>query len=336
MKHHILPNHKTKTRATFLSQHFLAFYAMALFVLINALNITPKIAPGILSYASNISFNDLFAETNKIRSQQGLKPLKTNDKLSSAAYKKAQHMFKNNYWAHVAPDGTEPWYFILNEQYDYVFAGENLAKNFNNSRDVVEAWYKSPSHRENLLNPNYDEIGYAVVNGVLDGYQTTLVVQMFGKSKGPDYAASAESVQGSDSNLAQVPENTQQNLELTPQTPNSPNAETPPNLTGDNLQKQTSPIAPKQYAQPNVPQQSAYQEEIVVHKPLITIDDVTAFNQTVSLAFGGFLVSLLSLDVWYSRRKTILKPTGHTLAHIMFLTVLVLSILVLIKPGVIL
>ncbi len=323
MKHHILPNHKTKTRATFLSQHFLAFYAMALFVLIHALNIIPKVAPGVLSYASNISFNDLYSETNKIREQQGLTPLKTNDRLSAAAYKKAQHMFKNNYWAHVSPDGTEPWYFILNEEYDYVYAGENLAKNFNNSRDVVEAWYKSPSHRENLLNPNYDEIGYAVVNGVLDGYQTTLVVQMFGKSKQPSYSASADNVQGTDTiptesnQVAPTP----QQQDAVQQTPTEP-------------APQDSEI--KQYAQPNVPQQAPYQEEIVVNKPLLTISDVTAFNQTVSIAFGGFLVSLLSLDFWYSRRKTILKPTGHTLAHIMFLTILVISILVLIKPGVVL
>ncbi len=318
MKHHILPNHKTKTRATFLSQHFLAFYAMALFVLIHALNFIPKVAPGVLSYASNISFNDLYTETNKIRQEQGLAQLKTNDKLSAAAYKKAQHMFKNNYWAHVSPDGTEPWYFILNENYDYVYAGENLAKNFNNSRDVVEAWYKSPSHRENLLNPNYDEIGYAVVNGVLDGYQTTLVVQMFGKSKQPSYSASSDNVQGTDT----IPSENEQTAQIPVEQPTV--AEIP----------EDTDI--KEYAQPNVPQQAPYQEEIVVYKPLLTIKDVTAFNQTVSIAFGGFLVSLLSLDFWYSRRKTILKPTGHTLAHIMFLTILVISILVLIKPGVIL
>lgn len=291
---------------------------MALFVLIHALNFIPKVAPGVLSYASNISFNDLYTETNKIRQEQGLAQLKTNDKLSAAAYKKAQHMFKNNYWAHVSPDGTEPWYFILNENYDYVYAGENLAKNFNNSRDVVEAWYKSPSHRENLLNPNYDEIGYAVVNGVLDGYQTTLVVQMFGKSKQPSYSASSDNVQGTDT----IPSENEQTAQIPVEQPTV--AEIP----------EDTDI--KEYAQPNVPQQAPYQEEIVVYKPLLTIKDVTAFNQTVSIAFGGFLVSLLSLDFWYSRRKTILKPTGHTLAHIMFLTILVISILVLIKPGVIL
>lgn len=324
MKHHILPNHKTKTRATFLSQHFLAFYAMAIFVLIQAINYVPKVAPGVLSYASNISFNDLFAETNKIREQNGLKPLTTNDKLSAAAYKKAQHMFKNNYWAHVSPDGTEPWYFILNEQYDYVYAGENLAKNFNNSRDVVEAWYKSPSHRENLLNPNYEEIGYAVVNGVLDGYQTTLVVQMFGKSKQPSYAADAASVEGS-------------NVQPSTDTATIPNlGQDQPQVTQNDVEQIPQDTPLKEYVRPNVPQSAPYEESIVVGTPYITVRDVAGFNRHVSMAFGIFLVSLLALDVWYSKRKTILKPTGHTLAHIMFLTILVLSILFLIRPGVVL
>jgi hypothetical protein len=40
---------------------------------------------------------------------------------------------------------------------------------------------QSPAHRENILRPDYSEVGYAVVNGVLNGEQTTLVIQMFGK-----------------------------------------------------------------------------------------------------------------------------------------------------------
>jgi hypothetical protein len=38
----------------------------------------------------------------------------------------------------------------------------------------------SPSHKENIVNGKYDEIGVAVVDGVLLGQKTTLVVQMFG------------------------------------------------------------------------------------------------------------------------------------------------------------
>jgi len=90
-------------------------------------------------------------------------------------------MFAKNYWAHFAPDGKTPWDFILNSGYQYEYAGENLAKNFLFSDDVVSAWMNSQIHRDNILKREYSEVGYAVVNGMFNGEQTTLVVQMFGK-----------------------------------------------------------------------------------------------------------------------------------------------------------
>jgi len=40
----------------------------------------------------------------------------------------------------------------------------------------------SPSHRENIMNPNYREIGIAVEQGNYEGTNTSVAVQMFGKS----------------------------------------------------------------------------------------------------------------------------------------------------------
>ncbi len=314
-RHHIVPNPQTKRRATFLTHNFLALYIIVLFSVLNVFNQAPKFAPGVLSYASNININVLLEETNKIRAQKGLKALVTNKKLSDAAYQKAQHMFKNNYWAHIAPNGTEPWYFILNQQYDYSYAGENLAKNFNNSRDVVEAWYKSPSHRENLLNSNYDDVGFAVVNGVLEGYETTLVVQMFGRSRYPEYLAT--DVQGVDTTVpAQVQEPVLNDIAAQVPSP--------------------EPVQGDKDLQVLPPSNQFESEELAPAKPIFSTNNVVSFNHMVSLLFGLFLVGMLSLDIWYSRKHVIFKPTGHTLAHIIFLTILVLSILFLIRPGIVL
>jgi hypothetical protein len=68
----------------------------------------------------------------------------------------------------------------LESGYDYVYAGENLAKGFNSSQGVHNAWMASKSHRENILNANYREVGIAVVPGELNGDYVILVVQMFG------------------------------------------------------------------------------------------------------------------------------------------------------------
>jgi len=185
-----LPHPQREERATLLSPKALFLYSFFLSTVLLAFKFLPRYAPGVLSYASDIYVRELLTYTNDVRAEANLSPLELNNTLSRAAYSKAKDMFADNYWAHVAPDGTQPWDFILGAGYDYSYAGENLAKNFNGSKEVVDAWYKSESHRENLLNPKYNDIGFAVVDGVLDGYETTLVVQTFGKERVPTYLGS--------------------------------------------------------------------------------------------------------------------------------------------------
>ena len=86
-------------------------------------------------------------------------------------------MFSKDYWAHNAPDGTTPWVFIKNTGYNYIYAGENLARGFNSASDVINAWMNSPEHRQNVLSPNYQNVGFAVATGTLSGEDTVLVVE---------------------------------------------------------------------------------------------------------------------------------------------------------------
>jgi len=134
----------------------------------------------VLGRTSNIQTAELLSDTNKERQAQSLGALKINDQLSQAAFLKAQDMFKNNYWAHTSPSGVEPWKWFGDSGYNYSVAGENLAKNYPTSDATVEAWMNSPSHRENILNGNYVDVGFAVVDGTLDGRATTLVVAFYG------------------------------------------------------------------------------------------------------------------------------------------------------------
>ena len=52
-------------------------------------------------------------------------------------------MLEHNYWAHVSPDGVEPWQFIQQQNYFYLSAGENLARDFISEKDLVAAWMAS-------------------------------------------------------------------------------------------------------------------------------------------------------------------------------------------------
>ena len=51
------------------------------------------------------------------------------------------------------------------ESYDYSYAGENLAMDFHSAEKMEDAWMKSPTHRANILNEKYKDIGVAVKAG---------------------------------------------------------------------------------------------------------------------------------------------------------------------------
>ena len=120
--------------------------------------------------------------TNQIRAQYGLPPVKENPVLDKAAQLKAYDMATNKYFAHFSPTGISPWYWFQQAGYKYHYAGENLAMNFIDSEEVVKAWFNSPSHRENLLNKNYTDIGIAILPGdpQINGLNKPIVVQLFG------------------------------------------------------------------------------------------------------------------------------------------------------------
>jgi hypothetical protein len=122
----------------------------------------------------------IVTETNAERSEDALPPLTRSTTLDEAATLKAEHMASEAYFAHYAPDGTSPWHWFDEVSYSYVHAGENLAVHFTDSTEVVEAWMNSPTHRDNIMNGSYHEIGIGTARGTLDGWPTVFVVQLFG------------------------------------------------------------------------------------------------------------------------------------------------------------
>lgn len=147
------------------------------------IDIFAGIKPGVLGYASQIDPLKIVALTNKEREGYNLPDLRINQELNAAALAKVADMFEHNYWAHVSPTGVEPWYFITKANYEYQHAGENLARDFSNPQDIVVAWMASPTHRQNILDSRYQDIGVAVMDGYINGVETTIVVQMFGTTQ---------------------------------------------------------------------------------------------------------------------------------------------------------
>lgn len=175
-----LPHKDTHKKAHLISWEGLVIYVLIFILLQVGFSIISYSKPGVLGISGNIEQKRLIELTNIERQKLGLSPVSENSALDQAAAAKARNMLSENYWAHFAPSGKTPWDFILGSGYKFTFAGENLAKNFYKSDDVVVAWMASPTHKDNLLNPKYKDIGIAVADGVLNGQKTTLVVQMFG------------------------------------------------------------------------------------------------------------------------------------------------------------
>lgn len=151
----------------------------------------------ILGDTSPITPEELLVRTNNQREALGMSPLQLNDKLSKAAYYKAKDMFAGQYWAHTSPSGVQPWKWLGDVDYNYAKAGENLAKNFSSSGAVMSAWMDSATHKENILKADYQDVGFAVVDGTLNNRPASIVVALYatpavGVVQGAHFAAAAE------------------------------------------------------------------------------------------------------------------------------------------------
>lgn len=175
-----VPHFRNNHRAKLLHNSGLFVLFVLLLFLSFAGNFAGKIKPEVLGISYSVSAQKLLFLTNKARKENNLLPLVLNEKLSQAAELKGEDMFKKDYWAHFAPDGTTPWDFIKKTGYKYTYAGENLAKGFTLSEDAENAWLASPGHRENILSNKYKDVGFAILEGKLQGEDTILIVELFG------------------------------------------------------------------------------------------------------------------------------------------------------------
>lgn len=135
-----------------------------------------------LAYAQSQPLNasQIIEKSNFQRELIGAKKLNINEQLMNAAQKKAEHMAKNQYFSHNLQDGTAPWQFIQNSGYEYLEAGENLAITNQSDSQVVDGWMNSLTHKENLLNKNFSDIGVGIAYfGNYSNYKNTFVVVAF-------------------------------------------------------------------------------------------------------------------------------------------------------------
>lgn len=279
--HYLVPRESNNHRAKALHHDALFAYALLFMVFNLGVRVVHGTLPDVLGYATDIRVEQLLQDTNAKRQEAGLSPVLLNSSLSQAAAAKAADMLANNYWAHNSPSGKTPWDFIVRAGYKYTLAGENLAKNFQTSSGVVEAWMNSPTHRDNIVKSGYREVGFAVVNGVLLGEETTLVVQMFGASNG-QVAATIPKVEAAEPVVKPVEKIVEAPVQKIPD---------------------SQPVV--------VPVFAAVQET-----PLINL---ASLSREVVFVFVGLLMGIMALDAYVVSRKGVVRLVGHNVAHIVFL-----------------
>lgn len=305
LRHFFLPRITNNYRARLLHSKILLTFIIFFFSAGLLMSFVRTNFPTVLGTFSDISDQQLLLLTNQKRQENGLPALTINSELSQAAANKASDMFGKDYWAHNAPDGTAPWVFIKGAGYNYIYAGENLARGFYNASDVINAWMASPSHQKNMLSSNYQNVGFAVSTGKLNGEDTVLVVEMLGST----YLASPP-----------VAKDIEKPVTVAVAT-GSPAIVNTTNTTTLGEQKISQLGEIKKTTISSLSQ----------IKPLIN-------SQTLSLVSARLILSLfifvLILDMLVIERKKIVRFVGHNLDHMFFFSLMLLIIIIIAKGSV--
>lgn len=111
----------------------------------------------------------LFDAINRERAAHNLEPLQLKPVLVEVARMRSQDMTQKGYFGHFHPDGISAFELLSAAGVTFAAGGENLAKvggDTNHSvRSAIQALMRSPSHRDNILNPRYRYIGVGGVTG---------------------------------------------------------------------------------------------------------------------------------------------------------------------------
>jgi len=117
----------------------------------------------------------LFDLVNSERTSRGLKPLTLDPRLVPIARAHAEEMFRLKYFGHVSPVTGSPFDRLAKARISYQRAGETLA--YAQSVTVAhQGLMESEGHRENILRPEFTNLGIGVMSAGLYG---RMFVQLF-------------------------------------------------------------------------------------------------------------------------------------------------------------
>lgn len=187
-----------------------------------------------------LSVSGIIKYTNIERTKLGLKPLTLQPKLTTSAIKKVDDMLERQYFEHVSPQGVSVADLVRDVDYKFEVVAENLALgDFGTDQKLVQAWMNSPTHRANILNPRFIEIGVSAANGEYKGNRQWLFVQHFGKPLPDCPKTDTQLKQTIDTEKSDLEKEERLLQDMASEIENSPNQ----NTNGDFLQKYNTRVA---------------------------------------------------------------------------------------------
>ena len=119
--------------------------------------------------------SELLTLINNERKKNNLTPLIIDENLQNVARLKAKDLVENNYFSHTSPTYGSPFEMLKNHNITYKIASENIAGNPSLS-GALDSWISSESHKNNILNNDYNYTGIAVVDSIAYG---KVIVELF-------------------------------------------------------------------------------------------------------------------------------------------------------------
>jgi hypothetical protein len=137
----------------------------------------------LITFGSEFSPNVLIESINTEREAMGLRALVEDPRLSYAALSKAEELADIGYLVHSLAEQGTAWAVLENVGYTYLYAGENLGVGQVTEKEIFERWMNSPTHKENIINSFFTEVGIGVINGKFGGKDVLYIVSYFAKPK---------------------------------------------------------------------------------------------------------------------------------------------------------
>lgn len=257
--------------------------------------------------ASAVDSETLMQQINAERRARNLTTLVFHNSLFNAALSKSQDMIDRDYFAHIDPDGNYVWGKITAAGYGpYRILGENLAIDFATSEGMVKAWIDSPTHRANLLHPQFVHQGLAALYGDYQGRYTNLTASLFGT---PARRASSQ---------AAPQKNTK---------PKTITAKPAPQTKAEVIENQnpTSTLENSTEQEVTIPAfDSTPQESVPIPTPIEQTRTPLQLSRLIFSIFAGILLVILAIDSIIIHRHEVQIGRSHSSYHFLALAAFLL------------